>query len=1010
MAQNTSDNIRCLAPKQLDDNVGIWTGTSWRPFNDINEFNTKFVLAARFVNQTFWVKSTVDPTKASLWALDTNKDPYSVFTQADLTDYYTKSEINGLLTTESGDRVDGDLVNANAIAAETTRAIGIENTKLDKSDSLVPITIDYSNLISNAYTNILLANKSITLIYNDDNGTHLVFITANGSGTVTMPFTAYAGFKGVIQGTSVDLANYVKNSYLFDVIIGKNKFNKDNVITGFYVNGLGNLVANAPSRTSQWIPIDNTLAYNVSGRSTGNVRFRNSSGTILPPNNSDGSPRTDYTTAPSGSNNGILYPPTGATDVQFSAILNTGTMDAIQLEVGTVATTYAPYTESYFIKTALIPTLPYVTSTVLNAGLDLKVDKSFLLYDQIGKNKFDKTKNIVGKYINPADGSLQNSGTSQVSDWIPIKEGVPYYLSGRTTGAVRLKNAAGTILQNNNANGTPRTDWGTAPSGSNDGIIYPPSGATHVQFTSVLSGSGNINIQQLEEGTSPTSYEAFISTPLVKTTVLTPSANPSATFKVIKSANRNDIRTYFDEIYDIIISLTTGEYNGLYNISSAYLLLKSDEDKSIGTQLNGAGSDDSAPTFFNGQIYGGDHAGASYKLTATVHGKTIGDVGAVYTDVNLHRYIIFRIDDANNLTVVVENISPSSWSFPAPVGPLTYTSNGNDPTTITFTASVLVQLYPSIKNVIRKTILDGKEYIADGTYYGDKLSFIESYDIVDYVDFVAKLISQRPVGGYLVQPLTSIGDTIVKVTTYFEVQAKGTIAMQNTWVNNKSIILDYFGITQSGYITPVWATTVKKYMPKVLPIVNNGNTYDFRLMPEFKTPVVTGEILLTNSYWENAKVPNRSVDLLQSSGLNVNFNMGYLPVGADRATTVTTAWRITSNKKAYPRFIDAKLNVSGSLPVNTIKQGVMFRGWSIPSGIRTNDILIESGGKYYLNLDYHVVGTDTFYLPPIVDGKSVTVIDKTANVTLLTPIVSGCIMIQITTASPMYGYCELLIS
>ncbi len=896
----------------------------------------------------------------------------------------------------------------------TAAIVYLDNIKADRSDIFTPIPLTFSSLTTpTTYTNVRYANQPVLIEYKNPTTQAFANASFNSSGVLTLPFTAVVGFVGTLIGTTGELANSIQKSQLFDITVGKNKFNKNTVTSGFYINtATGALIANGPSKMSAWIPIDPSKVYYVSGRNTGGLRLRTATGTIKPSNNANGTPRSDYGTAPSGGNAGLVYPPSDCIEFQMTVSLGgSDNLDLIQFEEGITPTAVAPYVESYLVKPAFVPILPYVTSDVLNTALGLKVDKSTILYDQVGKNKFDKTKIISGVYINTANGQLANSSTSAVSPWIPINNTVPYYIQGRTTGGVRFRDSIGNILPNNNANGTPRSDWSTSPNGGNDGVLYPPTGAIEVQFTSILSSGGNIHIQQLEEGIFPTIYEPYISTTLVKPSVLPTSTSVVPLFKVIKNNTSNIIRTYFDGTYDIRLNVTTAEYNGLFNISRADLLSKNDNDAVLGITLNGAGSDDSAPIFFNSQIFGGDHAGPSYKLTANAHGKILADVGGIYTDANLHRYIIFKIDDTNNLTVVVENtsVSSSTWTFPAPVGPLTYTSNGNSGTPITFTASVLMQLYPSIKNVVKKMVLDDRECSTNGVYYGNKLYFLESYDIVDYVDFVTKLISLRPIGGYLSQPPTTNGDVVLTITNLFEVQPKGVIVLKNTFIDHKPIGLNYFGITQNAFSAPTWATSVKKLIPKVLPINNNGNIFDFRLAPDFKTPVVTGEILITAAYWESGKVTSRTVDLLEGTGLKVNFNMGYLPIGNDRQNMVNVAWRITSNKKSYPRFIDDKINVGGLLPVNTIKQGIVFRGWSIPDGIRTNDILIECGGKYYLNLDYHTTGIDTYYLPSYLDGKNVTVIDKSPNVDLLTPLVSGCIVVKISSSSPMYGYIELVI-
>lgn len=96
MAQNISDNIRTAAPKPLDDKWGVFEAfpVGWRPFNNIAEFNSLIPLASRFDTQTFWVRSTTDALKADLYTLDKNKNPYKVQSDVDLSNYYTKAQID----------------------------------------------------------------------------------------------------------------------------------------------------------------------------------------------------------------------------------------------------------------------------------------------------------------------------------------------------------------------------------------------------------------------------------------------------------------------------------------------------------------------------------------------------------------------------------------------------------------------------------------------------------------------------------------------------------------------------------------------------------------------------------------------------------------------------------------------------------------------------------------------------------------------------------------------------
>lgn len=789
------------------------------------------------------------------------------------------------------------------------------------------------------------------------------------------------------------LDSVISKDLLLESIIGQNKFNKATIITGYWINNSGVLTSSATSAVSSWIPIDNTKPYFVSGgRGGSTIRFKDANENILPPYNSSGTP-IGYAEVGLV---GVFYCPPNSTHVQINCILSGGgDINTIQLAQSTVALNYAPYSETLTFKQEL------VTEKVAPGDLFERV------------NLFDKSKVLNGLYIVASTGLLGSNATSAVSAIIPVNGGQVYYIQGRTT-------AQSTIVfydVNGNKLKPYSTDNIELPSFAMvavNGIVIAPPTSVSVQFTIKFVGDsdGIFNTLMFSKTSIPVEYKPY-DFMVIKPSLVPPLKVQTEAFKVKKEANAIIFRTSFDSVHDIYVTLFNGDYlNRVFNIKSAKLLLKSDLDVATGIVLNGTSIDEAAPTFFNGTTIGGNHGSPCYTITANAHGKTLADVGAKYQDANGNYYTILKVNDINTLLLGIKNTSVAdTWVFPIPVSPMTYSTAGNSTTAISFTASSLGQLTPSIKNVFHKLIIDDKEQAEVGTYYGDRISLIETYDIIDYPDMLDKLSINRPSGGYLTQPEFTNGDTIISITNIYSIQLKGVIALVCSWGNEKTLTLDrYFGITQNAFSAPAWATFVRRYLPKTLPIINNGNTFDFRLKPDFKTPVLSGYINITSQYWEGGKPVNRMVDLLESAGLNINFNLGYLPVGGDRSTMVSKAWEISNVKKSYPIYIDGKIGAANVITAGTVKQGVAFRGWSKPSGIRTNDFLVENGGKYYLYLDYHSIGTDTVELPSYLLGKEVTVIDKSANVELITSIVTGNVKVKITASTPMYGYCELLIS
>lgn len=806
---------------------------------------------------------------------------------------------------------------------------------------------------------------------------------------------AVGGFS--ISKTGLDFTEYPIKSDLFKYEIGKNKFDKSKAITGFYIsNTSGYLESNGPSIVTDWIPIDTTKTYYVSGRTTSGMRFRNASGALLKPLNSSGGVAINWDL---GEVNGIVLPPLEATDVQFTTTLTgDGSIDNVQFEDGVLPSAYEPYTSTQILKTELIPEL---NSKVSLNDLTERV------------NLFDKTTVVEGKYVSTNSGYLDADATSAVSAVIPVEANEIYYLQGKTVGnrEVVFYNILGTKLKPYTVAGVESLNF-TTP--NNNGAFKAPPTAVSMQFTVKFVGTGIYDLIMVSKGAYAKDYVEYDKI-VIKESLL-PAVNSDAsvtvsTFKVLRESNSFKIRTSFDNSYDVLVRLNNGSYlNRLYNVEQAKLLLKNEADTDIGIALNGTGGDDSAPVFFNGTIVGGNHGCPIFRTTANAHGKTLADVGAKYIASNGSEVTIIEIIDLNTFILGLKNISASTgWSFLHPVGNLTYLSNGTSTSAVTVTNYAYDQLYPSVKNVAHKLVVDGNEKTNYGTFYGDKINIIETYDIVDYPDMIAKLIANRPIAGYLSQPLFTNGDTIISITNVFNVQAKGTITLVCSIEVLKDIVFDYYGLTQNGFVNPSWATTVRRYFPKTLPIINNGTTFDFRLKPEFKTPIITDVLNITAEYWEDSKPVNRVVDLLQSSDLKINFNLGYLPLGGNRIDLINKAWYMISSKKLYPRYIDEKIGVANVLVAGTVKQGIAFRGWSKPNGIRTNEFLVENGGKHYLYLDYHTVGIDTMELPSYLLGKSVTVIDKSANVELITSIVTGSVKVKIMTSTPMYGYCELLL-
>ena len=133
----------------------------------------------------------------------------------------------------------------------------------------------------------------------------------------------------------------------------KNLFDKSKIINGFYIHTTnGTLDVDATSAVSDWIPVNPSKVYYLSGRtsSINNVRFKDALGNILFPMENATTSATNYSKVA----NLILYVPPTAVAVQFIVkFVGTGDINTVQLEEGTVATSY----EAFGTRNILLPSI-----------------------------------------------------------------------------------------------------------------------------------------------------------------------------------------------------------------------------------------------------------------------------------------------------------------------------------------------------------------------------------------------------------------------------------------------------------------------------------------------------------------------------------------------------------------------------------------------------------------------------------------------------------------------------
>jgi len=183
-------------------------------------------------------------------------------------------------------------------------------------------------------------------------------------------------------------------SNVVEEVVGKNKFNKNDLLLGYLASDSGSLVNDTDSYVSNYIEVLPSTNYYLSGRNLAGTKaivFYDINKTKLPPIG------TTYEDVPL---NGAISTPSNAYYVRMTVIFNSsGSTNSIQLEIGNSATSYSAYSK-------VIPN--YYTSSMVDSLLaNLNISPSQTTFFEKRKNLFDKdTMVFYDNLINNSNGAV----------------------------------------------------------------------------------------------------------------------------------------------------------------------------------------------------------------------------------------------------------------------------------------------------------------------------------------------------------------------------------------------------------------------------------------------------------------------------------------------------------------------------------------------------------------------------------------------------------------------------
>lgn len=207
-----------------------------------------------------------------------------------------------------------------------------------------------------------------------------------------------------IPGTSV---LWKERLHKADLVVGKNKFNYLNAVAtiGFFIMADGSLSANAGYSITDYIPVTVGTAYycnrfNYTGGAS--YAFYNANKVFISSSNALGT-----------------VAPTGAVFLRYSINVNTG-FDNVQIETGTVGTTYEAYIKT--VPSSQLYLIDYAKKTDITPIVtQANITKADLV---VGKNLFNKTALTLNYYLDNA--TLYASANYDVSDYMPVLANTQY--------------------------------------------------------------------------------------------------------------------------------------------------------------------------------------------------------------------------------------------------------------------------------------------------------------------------------------------------------------------------------------------------------------------------------------------------------------------------------------------------------------------------------------------------------------------------------------------------------
>ena len=557
---------------------------------------------------------------------------------------------------------------------------------------------------------------------------------------------------------------------------------------------------------------------------------------------------------------------------------------------------------------------------------------------QPGKNKANSSNFVVGA-IQP-DGSIATNGAwsgYDTTDYIELVANTDYTFTNysKTTG-VRMTSRR--LLLFYDSSKTPISV----------SYINDVSGSTTFNSGSykyVRVAASNTSKFQLEKGSTYSDYTDYNESTVIS--ALLGNVPTAQVQNMIEDAiiDRNKTITVNNGLVKVSTSFGTGTLERDYYLNGSLNHgFRFGDARYNGTKIKNS-TDDITPQRVrvnsNDSATIGANHGWDYGYKAPVGSFTIADVGSIWSD-GTTEYTLCSLNNGN--VIFVPPVSKSDGviqvSRIAPVANLHHVSGATHTSDVNISDITTTQLYPSTNNVKVELFIDEKKIIGDGAYVGSKVTFKESYGVVDLYELVEYVRSNVGDVDY---------DEIQSLFTMFYVYeiSEDSDIVYSTLIADEYVYLVNCGFMQSEVMTAIQGGTIYRYVNGVA-----SGTFESESLVDMSYYSTTNYI---NSGMETEnQVPNRSVDVCKDNQGNIlcGFVFGFVPdVGDgsdDKRALNSRFWDMRNNKKSYPYCIEnEELEIGEHINV------VGYRCYLPEMNGSTDKFSISVGNTKYFVVDNH---------------------------------------------------------